>query len=123
MLQPLDYIGCGIPEDLGEVLIKAVPGIKTQPMPCEISSLGPAPAAQPGAVPAVQAAAGGSRTQDMGTLSWMLPIPTEKPPGVGFVCIHLYIPCKVWVLLRFLPSSSLLGDVSVLTLVLDLFSI
>lgn len=123
LLQPLDYTGHCIPEDLGEALIKAVPGVKVQLMPCQTSSLGPAPAAQPGAVPALQAAAGGSRTQDMGTLSWMLPIPAEKPSGVGCLSIHLYIPCKLWVLLRFFPRSSLLGDIGVLTLVLDLFSI
>lgn len=89
MLQPLDYKGHGIPEDLGESLIKSVPGVKAQPMPFETSSPGPAPAAQPGAVPAVQAAAGGSRTQDMVTLSWMLPAPAEKPPGVGSLSVHI----------------------------------
>lgn len=112
MLQPLDYIGHGIPEDLGEALIKAVPGVKAQPVPCETSSLGPAPACQLRAVPAVQAAADGSRTQNMGTLSWMLPIAAEKPPGLESLSIYFYIPCKVWVLLRFLPSSSLLGVMS-----------
>lgn len=82
--------------------------------------LAPDPAAWPGAVPAAQAAAGGSRTTGVVTLSHGLPV--EKPPGVGSFSLSLSHEMH-GSLLGFSPATSLRRDVGCVPLVLALFSI